>query len=65
MYSATHRKQILLFLIAVILPSAALVFFTTRMIRQERELAEKRAGDQRLLLAREFGQSLLEWLARL
>jgi len=65
MYSATHRKQILLFLIAVILPSAVLVFFTTRMFRQERELAEKRARDQRLLLAREFGQSLLEWLERL
>ncbi len=65
MYSATHRKQILLFLIAVILPSAVLVFFTTRVIRQERELAEKRARDQRLLLASEFGQSLLRWLERI
>lgn len=65
MYSATHRKQILLFLIAVILPSSVLVFFTTRMIRQERELAEKRARDQRLQLAKEFGQELLEWLERI
>ena len=65
MYSATHRKQILFFLIAVILPSAVLVFFTTRMIRQERELAEKRARDQRILLVTEFGHGLLMWLERI
>jgi signal transduction histidine kinase len=65
MYEARHRKQILLFLIAVILPSAVLVFFTSRMIHQERELAEKRERDQRLLLAREFGESLLSRLERI
>lgn len=49
----------LLFLIAVILPSLALVFFTLRMIGQERELAEKRLLDDRSRLATDIGRFLL------
>ena len=57
--SRGHRKQILLFLLAVILPSLVLVVFTLRMISQERELAQKRMVDERRRLAGEIGQHLL------
>ena len=57
--SRSHRKQILLFLLAVILPSLVLVVFTLRMISQERELAQKRMVDERRRLAGEIGQHLL------
>jgi signal transduction histidine kinase len=59
MKSRGHRKQILLFLLAVILPSLVLVVFTLRMISQEKELAQKRAVDERHRLAGEIGQHLL------
>lgn len=54
-----HRKQIVLFLLAVILPSLVLVAFTVRMIGQEKELAQKRAAEERRRLARDFGERLL------
>ncbi|NOR15726.1 MAG: hypothetical protein GQ544_08480, partial [Candidatus Aminicenantes bacterium] len=38
----SHRKQILLFLLAVMLPSLILIFLTIRMIGQEKELTQKR-----------------------
>jgi tetratricopeptide (TPR) repeat protein len=57
--SRGHRKQILLFLLAVILPSLVLVVFTLRMISQEKELAQKREVDERRRLAGEIGQHLL------
>ncbi len=57
--SRGHRKQILLFLLAVILPSLVLVVFALRMISQEKELAQKRAVDERRRLAGEIGQHLL------
>lgn len=59
------RKQILLFLLAVILPSLVLVIFTLRMISQERELAQKRMKDERLRTAREIGQHLLVRLEKI
>ena len=59
MKSRGHRKQILLFLLAVILPSLVLVVFTLRMISQEKELSQKRAVDERHRLAGEIGQHLL------
>lgn len=55
----SHRKQILLFLIAVLLPSVVLVFLTIRMIGQERELAQKRTADEKVRMARDIGQHLL------
>jgi signal transduction histidine kinase len=54
-----HRQQIVLFLLAVILPSLVLVAFTVRMIGQEKELAQKRATEERRRLARDFGERLL------
>jgi signal transduction histidine kinase len=54
-----HRKQIVLFVLAVILPSLVLVAFTMRMISQEKELAQKRMTEERRRLARDFGERLL------
>jgi len=65
MKSRGHRKQILLFLLAVILPSLVLVVFTLRMISQEKELAQKRAVDERRRLASEIGQHLLVRLEKI
>lgn len=63
--SLGHRKQILLFLLAVILPSLVLVVFTLRMMSQERELAQKRMEDERHRTAREIGQHLLVRLEKI
>ncbi len=54
-----HRKQILLFLAAVIIPCLALVIFGLQVIRQERELFEKRAAEERARRGQEIGQHLL------
>jgi signal transduction histidine kinase len=53
-----HGRLLLLFLVAVILPSLVLVLFTLRMIGQERELAEKRILDDRARLVAELGRFL-------
>jgi len=63
--SRSHRKQILLFLLAVILPSVVLVVFTLRMISQERELAQKRMLDERRRMGSEIGQHLLVRLEKI
>jgi len=63
--SRGHRKQILLFLLAVILPSLVLVVFTLRMISQERELAQKRMVDERRRMGSEIGQHLLVRLEKI
>ena len=60
-----HRKRALLFLAAVLLPSAVLVGTTVRLIRQERELAIRRAEDERARLALRIGQELIEGLRSL
>ena len=65
MSSRSHRKQILLFLLAVILPSLVLVVFALRMISQEKELAQKRLKDEHRRLAREIGQHLLVRLEKI
>ena len=59
MGSFGHRKQILLFLAAVIVPSLVLVLLTLRIVRQEKELAEKRVVQERQRRATEIGQHLL------
>jgi len=53
-----HRKQILLFLVAVLIPSLTLIFFTQKIIRQEKELSLKRAADERRRLAQEIGREV-------
>ncbi len=65
MKSLGHRKQIVLFLLAVILPSLALVIFTLRMVSQERELAQQRIIDERRRMAGEIGQHILVRLEKI
>ena len=59
MKTSGHHKQILLFLLAVILPSLVLAAFTLRMINQEKELAQKRMTEERSRFGRDFGERLL------
>jgi signal transduction histidine kinase len=59
MRTRSHHKQVLLFLIAVVLPSTVLIVLTWHMIGQQKELSEKRLGDERRRMAREIGQKLL------
>ena len=47
MASLPHRRQIFLFLVAVLFPSIVLVALGLHMIGQERELAEQRVADDR------------------
>jgi len=56
---SSHNKQVLLFLIAVVLPSTVLVVLTWHMIGQQQELSEKRLADERRRMATEIGQKLL------
>ena len=60
-----QRKRAVLFLAAVLLPSAVLVGTTLRLIRQQRELAVRRGQEERAELALRVGQELLENLSRL
>ncbi len=53
-----HRKQVVLFLTAVLLPVIVLVALTLRMISQERELTLKRVADDHRRVATETGQDL-------
>jgi signal transduction histidine kinase len=59
MKGRSHRKQILLFLVTVLLPSLVLIGLTVRMIGQEKELAQKRLAEERRRIAREIGQNFL------
>ena len=57
-----HKRQILLFLIAIVVPASVLMILAGRIMVQDRELATKRASDQRLAavsqLRRELAASL-------
>lgn len=53
-----HRKQVALFLLAVLLPVILLVTLTLRIVKQERELALKRVADERRTMAVEIGRDL-------
>src|SRR5580700_9766206 len=59
---ARHKRQIVLFLIAIVVPAAVLIVLAGRIMIQDRELATKRASDQRLAavsqLRRELAASL-------
>ena len=54
-----HRRQVLLFLVAIILPCLVLVALSLRMISQEQELAEKRLAEEQRHLAIQIRQELL------
>lgn len=53
-----HRKQVALFLVAVLLPVILLVALTLRIVKQERELSLKRVADERRNMAAEIGRDL-------
>ncbi len=53
------RKQVALYLLAVILPCAVLVAVTFRMIHREQELARRTAAEESTRLAGEIGNSIL------
>jgi hypothetical protein len=42
-----HKRQILLFLVAILVPAGVLIGLAGRLVYQDRELAAKRAVDQR------------------
>jgi signal transduction histidine kinase len=57
-----HRKQVALFLVAILLPVIVLVALTLRMVKQERELALKRVADERRRIVAEIGRDLISRL---
>ena len=60
-----HRRQVLLFLIAIILPCAVLVVLGLRLVSQERELRENRRADERSSLAAQLRRELSTRLDRM
>ena len=60
-----HRRQVLLFLGAILVPCVVLVALSVRMIGQERELAAKRLGDDRHRLAEQMARELSARLERI
>jgi len=57
-----RRKQLLLYLLSIVLPSALLIAFTLRLISQDRELVQKRLTEERQLRALEIGRTLISIL---
>jgi signal transduction histidine kinase len=60
-----HRRQVLLFLGAILVPCVVLVALSVRMAGQERELAEKRRGDERHRVAEQMAGELSARLERI
>jgi len=60
-----HRRHVLLFLAAIILPCAVLVALGVRIIGQERELREKRLADERRRVTNQIRQTLSSQLERI
>ena len=46
MLANRHKRQILLFLVAILIPAGVLIGLASRLVYQDRELAAKRAVDQ-------------------
>ena len=65
MASLPYRRQVFLFLVAVLLPSVVLVVLGLRMIGQEQELAEQRVADDRRRAVTDIRDVLLAELDRL
>lgn len=61
----SHRRRIVLFLVAIVVPSLVLVVLSLRMISQERELDEKRLLDEQHRSANEIRHELLTHLERI
>jgi signal transduction histidine kinase/tetratricopeptide (TPR) repeat protein len=60
-----HRRQVLLFVVAIMVPFLVLVALSLRMIGQERELAEKRLAEDQRRLVSQIRQELLARLERI
>lgn len=60
-----HRRQVLLFLVAIILPCVVLVALGLRMMAQEQELREKRDADERRGVALQLRHELSARLDRI
>ena len=58
MERSRYKRQLFFFLLAVLLPSAALVVFGVAFLAQESELSQNRAEETRSLLARDTGRLL-------
>jgi signal transduction histidine kinase len=65
MASHSHRRQVLLFLVAVLLPCAALLALGLRLVVQERELVQARLEEEQRQLVREVRQNLSTRLDRM
>jgi len=63
--SPGYRRQVLLFLGAIILPCIVLVAMSVRMMAQQRELTEKRTADARSQVVRNIHQELFTRLERI
>jgi signal transduction histidine kinase len=61
----SHKRQIVFFLAAALLPCSVLVVLSLRMMSQERELAEKRVADERRRVVQKTRQELLARLERI
>ena len=60
-----HRRQVWLFVLVVLLPSAILVALGARMLSQERELTGKRVSDDQKRLAEDARGQMLRHIAEL
>src|SRR5579862_6279706 len=60
-----HRRQVWLFVLVVLLPSAILVALGVRMLSQERELTGKRVADDQKRLAEDARRDILRRVAEL
>jgi hypothetical protein len=64
MASQSHRRQVVLFIVAVLLPCVALVALGLRLLVQERELGAARFEDERRRVTRQLQQDLSSQLER-
>jgi len=64
MVSRSHRRQVILFLAAILLPCVALVALGLRLVSQERELASSRLDDERRRVTRQLRQEISSRLER-
>jgi hypothetical protein len=65
MKAVNRQRQLILFLIALVLPSLVVVAFGLRMVAQDREIAEKRATDAQRRAVAEIRQQILGRLERI
>ncbi len=65
MASPVSNRLVVLFLLAIVFPCCLLIFLGLRMLRAERELADKRWPEEQRRAAREIRRELLDRLERI